>query len=142
MKRLSIILTVLLMLVFSGCSAFEESLAKIYDDNSKIAKSDSNLTTASVSSSTAAKVTFTAGSFSGVMSLKSGYIYDGVSVDAAVTVGSGEFKLVLVGSDGNVYLIAEGDFEGDAAVPAPAGKYTIKAVGRKAGEISVTINLS
>lgn len=141
MKRVSILLIVLFMLVFSGCASFNESLSKLYDDDSKIAKSDSYSSTGSVSSSTDAKVTFSAKSFFGVKSLKNNYSYDGVSIDAVVTVGGGEFKLVLVGSDGSVHLIAEGTCSGITSVAAPAGKYTIKAVGRDAKDISVTIKL-
>lgn len=123
----------------AGCS--EESLGKIYDDDSKIASVSSYITTNSLSTNTNNLMTFSARSFSGVKTLRNNFVYDGIYLDAVITVVSGEFKLVLVDDKGNVYLVAEGAVNSGVSSSAPAGKYILKAVGRKAREINVTIKI-
>jgi hypothetical protein len=70
--------------------------------------------------------------FNGISKIATVDLPENVSINVKLEINSGEFKVVLVNTDGNIYTVTETSVDDLIALPLAAGKYDLKLVGRNA----------
>lgn len=147
MKRKSLVLLLLSLLLavcLTGCTVTAHGY---YDDNAKIIKHmDSHSTIGSVRNNTADKFSLSASQFDGCVKLKALNIVENATLNVSLSLESGRMKLVAIpaGTD-NVIVIAEVT-EDAPSIAAPvqstltAGEYRFVLVADLAHKVEVIFN--
>ncbi len=115
--------------IFASCTDYEA----MYDDNEKIASSNSYMFKKAKQNHTAGNFQLSCDGFSGVYEVDGKFAVNADSnIDYNCTLTSGKIKLVLTTGE-DVYLLAEGEHTGTVPLTdIPAGTYHLKLVGAKA----------
>lgn len=135
MKKIKVavvaVVLVLTLLLLVACAPSDKMLAT-YDDDVLIASSNSSFTLKKVSITINAKFSCKAESFTGCSFMKEVEINDNPIVNLELEIIEGDFKIVFVASDNTVYTVVEESFSGSIETQIPAGRYSVKMVGRYA----------
>lgn len=133
MKKILVVLLMSFVLVggfvLVGCN---QNFVDIYDNDSKIAGSNSAYSNKSIFNTTSKEFTVSAGMFTGVRKIKSINLDANPKIDLSIDLSEGRFKVVAVNQDKIVYIIQEGNANGVIETTLQAGNYDLKIVGQNA----------
>jgi hypothetical protein len=126
-------LTGLTLGVINIINNMNDKRSACFDDDSAIIGENHNvLRISSVKNKIDGYYEETTKKFNGIDKIATVDLSENASINVKLEINSGEFKVVLVDTDGNIYVVAETSVDGVIALPLAAGKYDLKLVGRNA----------
>ena len=142
--KLLIFMTVVLLVSFAGCSNSNSYQKSLYNDDDKIAKQgDSDTFTSRVENTDENTLALSFKGFYGKQTIWTITAEEDSTLDLEINakVDNGDFKICLINSASEVFIISENATKEPFVVHVPEGKNHIAIVGSNAkGEVEIKIS--